>query len=354
MTMRYDRVALKATRTDDGFIRDAPILTRTGVFLYRNPDGSTRKEYRPPEAVFAADSLSAYQGIPITDGHPGKVTSKNARGAVLGSVMSPGRQDGDNLRGDVVIYDPAPIEAGKKELSVGYEVRLDEKPGVTPQGEAYDAVQTSIRPNHLALVFRGRAGNARLNLDAADEAASEPKEPTMADKDLATVRLDSGIEYPAAREVVNELERLRESVKTVQAEHDKQQARADAAEKQVKDAEEQQEKLRADAFAQAKARLELEAQATKAGVEFKANAKDREIQEAVIKQVRGDAALDDKSDAYVAAAFDLAIADGAQKRDNVATARKQMHQDTKDVRNDSAESARERYIRRLRGEKVEA
>ncbi|WP_236516365.1 DUF2213 domain-containing protein, partial [Escherichia coli] len=33
----------------------------------------------------------------------------------------------------------------------------------------FDAVQTKIRVNHVALVFRGRAGIAKLNLDSEQE-----------------------------------------------------------------------------------------------------------------------------------------------------------------------------------------
>lgn len=69
--MRYDHRAIQARRDDNGFIFDTPVLTRTGVFLYQLPDGTVRREYRPPEEVFNADSLRLYKGIPITDDHHG-------------------------------------------------------------------------------------------------------------------------------------------------------------------------------------------------------------------------------------------------------------------------------------------
>ena len=86
--IRYDRAEMKARRNEDGFIHDTPVLTRTGVFIYRNADGSERREYRPPDEVFAQDSLNAYKGIPITRGHPGKVTSSNAKNHTIGTVLS--------------------------------------------------------------------------------------------------------------------------------------------------------------------------------------------------------------------------------------------------------------------------
>ena len=33
MTMRYDRVPIKAQRTPEGYIKDTPVITRTGVFV---------------------------------------------------------------------------------------------------------------------------------------------------------------------------------------------------------------------------------------------------------------------------------------------------------------------------------
>ena len=49
---RFDTVALTAARTSEGFIRDAPIVGRTGILHYSNADGSDRYEYRPPEEAF--------------------------------------------------------------------------------------------------------------------------------------------------------------------------------------------------------------------------------------------------------------------------------------------------------------
>jgi len=62
------------------------------------------------------------------------------------------------LRGDAV------------EVSAGYEVDIVETPGVTPDGQAYDAIQRNIRCNHIALTRRGRAGpEVRLHLDKKEE-----------------------------------------------------------------------------------------------------------------------------------------------------------------------------------------
>lgn len=303
MAIRYDRAPIKAKRTDEGFIKDTPVLTRTGVFVYRNADGSERREYRPPEEVFKADSLALYAGIPITDGHPGKVTSANAANHTIGAVLTPARQDGDNLIADIVIHDVAAVNAGSKELSVGYELDLDETPGITPDGERYDAIQRNIKPNHLAIVRKGRAGNARLNMDGDEEAVINDGSVVM-----TKLRLDNGIEYDAAPEVIQAYNKLKQDQAETVAAKDKAEARADSAEADFKKLQAEQDKFKQDALTVARERLELEAVAKAHNVEFKQDSADREIKIGVIKAIRGDSLnMDGKSDDYVAAAFDMAI-----------------------------------------------
>ena len=325
MVMRYDRYTFKAVKDDHGFIRDTPVLTRTGVFVYWLPDGTKRREYRPPDEVFKVDSLSAFKGIPITDEHHGRITGNNAQGVVIGSVLSDGRQDGNNLIADVVIHNTTPIEQGKKELSVGYEVELDMTSGITEDGEPYDAIQRNIKPNHLAIVVKGRAGNARLNMDAADAVEYQKEDDAVTTENLTEIRLDSGISYKAAPEVVVEYNKLKQDVAQAVAEKDKEAARADTAEAKVKELEANQEKLKQDAFTQAKKRLELEAVAKSHNVEIKAGSTDRQLQEAVIKSVRGDGIdLNGRSDGYIEAAFDMAVADGVKRADAEAGQREAL------------------------------
>jgi hypothetical protein len=339
---RFDRVELKATTTVEGFIQDAPVLTRSGIFDYRGPDGRLRREYRPPEEVFHADSLASYRAKPITDGHPGLVNASNAKVHTVGTLLSEGRRDGDDARGDVVIYDTGPVAAGKKELSLGYTLDIDETPGEI-NGERYDAVQRNIRINHLALVPRGRAGNARLNLDAADADTTE-EEDTMT---MVKVRLDSGISYDAAPEIANALT-------AALADADTQRARADTAESNLKDAEANADKVRQDAAATVKARIKLEDAAAKVGAEFKQDASDTEIRSVVIKKVRGDGFdLSGKSEGYIEAAYDLAIAEKSQRQDAVSNQRQELSGNQPPggapaVRQD-AQSARERMIVRNSG-----
>lgn len=315
MAIRYDRAPIKATRTPEGFVQDSPILSRVGVFEYRQPDGTTRKEFRPPEEVFHADHLASIAGKPITNEHHGRITADNAAGKIIGATLSPGRADGENLIGDIVIHD-ATATASKRELSLGYTLDLDETPGEY-NGIRYDAVQRNLRVNHLALVSRGRAGNARLNLDAADAViVSTEDDDTMP---LIKIRLDSGIEYDASPEVAVALTAAQAAVKTEKdradaatVERDKLQAQVDGHAAALASAATQ---ARADAAA----RLKLEADASGLGVKFAQDAKDTDIRVAVIKHVRGDSVdLTGKSDAYIEASFDMALADGKKAAETAA------------------------------------
>lgn len=358
MATRFDRVELKARRTATGAIEDSPILTRSGVFEYRNPDGTTRLEYRPPEVVFAPESLAAYKNLAITNGHPGKVTSKNVQSVLLGTVTSEGRRDGDDLRSDVVIHATSPVDGeGNKELSVGYDVEIDETPGTTPKGERYDVKQTKIMPNHLAIVKKGRAGNARLNMDASED-ESEPETEPKKEAAMPKVRLGNGIEYDAAPEVIHALDKLRADSVKLEAERDTQKAAADKAAADLAAAKADIEKVRADSVVVAKARIELEGRAKALTVDFKADATDRQLREAIIGKVRNDGVdLTGKSDAYIEASYDLAIAQQGEHANNAASQREAIQGNAAAAtkRNDAADdggstAARDRYLAGLRGE----
>ena len=169
--IRLDNIPLsRAYFTDEGYLIDNPICTSTGIFEYQNPDGTIRRELRLPEEVFSEPSLASYEGKPVIITHDaGLITAENEPQAGIGTILSKGYRDGDYVRAKIVIHDTnAMKQAGLKELSLGYDLRLDETPGVW-RGQHYDAVQRDIRINHLALVRRARAGEtARLNIDSRD------------------------------------------------------------------------------------------------------------------------------------------------------------------------------------------
>lgn len=168
---RLDSIQLDKTYfTEEGYLIDHPIVTSVGIFEYTNPDGSTRRELRLPEDVFAPESLASYKGKPIIITHDaGYVSKDNVEDETIGTILSAGYQDGDNVRAEIIIHNTdAMKQSGLRELSLGYNLRLEETPGVW-EGQPYDAIQRDIVINHLALVGQARAGEqARLNIDARE------------------------------------------------------------------------------------------------------------------------------------------------------------------------------------------
>lgn len=159
-------------RTQQGGLVARAKLTRTGVFQYRQPDGSIRRELRHPDEVFDKDSLDSLAHATVTDDHPDKVTPHNWKQVAIGHVAGRPKKAGDFVAQDVHIQHDAAIDKAQKgklqEASCGYECAIDPTPG-TYDGEPYDAIQRRIRYNHVALgpPGWGRAGpEVRLHLDS--------------------------------------------------------------------------------------------------------------------------------------------------------------------------------------------
>lgn len=188
---RYDAIELrldKAERLDNGWLRVPATISRVGVFEYLTADGKVVREYRPPEEVLDAASIASFEAVPLTNDHPpARLDAANARVYSSGSVGSV-RAVGQQLDGTVLVTDAVTVSAtaaGKRQLSPGYTVVLDPTPGVTPDGQHYDAVQRRIRGNHVALVQDGRQGpTVALRMDSgAAMARSLAPEVTMDDTD---------------------------------------------------------------------------------------------------------------------------------------------------------------------------
>ena len=329
---RFDYIALPGgiKRTDEGFIEADPIVTRMGIFSYRGPGGTVRKEFRSDEVVFSEDALKSIRMIPITDNHPDDfVTPENASKLAIGMTGENARRDGDTVRVPIKITTQAGVEAvegGRLQLSLGYRCRVERKDGEF-NGEKYTHVQSNIICNHLALCDRARAGaQATLRLDTDDAAMVETglekselgKEKT---KMPGKVRLDSGIEYECPPEVeaaYNAVTKARtDAADALTAEtkaKDELQGKHDAL---VKEAEELKKVDNADAISKGvKARVALEAAVKPMLSEEDAKKidamSDSELRVAAIKA--SDEKFDGKdedgkarSDDYLAARFDAAV-----------------------------------------------
>ena len=336
---RYDNYSFKAIKTDEGFIKDSPIIGRTGILIYQNADGSTRREYRPPEEAFNTDSLASIRGKPITMGHHGLVTNETYnQSKPIGTVLSEGKQDGENIRADVVIYD---LNTDDRELSCGYQTELEETSGVTPSGEHYDAIQRNIVYNHLAIVPRGRAGhNARLNMDGEQILDMEVKE-------MSKIKLDNDIEYDVPAEVESAFKGMTEKADEQKKAFDELSAKHDSAmaeiEKLKSDAEKQEADFKAKFDEAVKTTIELRTIAQKHGIEKADEMGNEEIKKAVVMKVHPKLNLDGKSAEYIAVAFDLAKDTEVQHEDAMAEQRKAMggvaptHEDEMDLEKVKAE-----------------
>ena len=68
--LRFDSIPVDETYfTAEGYFIDHPIVTSTGIFEYKNRDGSIRRELRLPEEVFDPASLESYEGKPVIVTH---------------------------------------------------------------------------------------------------------------------------------------------------------------------------------------------------------------------------------------------------------------------------------------------
>lgn len=330
---RYDISRLSAStvqRTPQGGAKIPARLTRTGIFVYRNPDGSVRREFRSDTEVSKAQSLGTLQDAPVIEGHPDLVRPDNYRDLQRGHVSGLPSFDGHYVEAPLVVQDSetlAKIDAGDlAELSCGYTCDIDKTPG-TFDGQPYDCSQINISYNHVGLGPKnwGRAGSdVALRLDSStyvDEVNMkkiklDSKEFEVApelfealDKELDTVRKDCAAKVAAADTAAGTSagQALTEKTRADKAEADLAQVRADA-------------KALGDSFGAAvEARTTLVESAHKVlgnttpFVREDGTLKtDREIMVEVVTACKADFKADGRSDDYVRALFEHAVESGVR------------------------------------------
>lgn len=171
------------TTTSQGFLRVDGHAARAGIYEYPRADGSVQYELRPADEVHHPDSLASYESAPVTLEHPvdGEVNAENVRRHEVGHVEGVARADGDAVAVSLLVKDAKAIKAvkaGKRELSPGYKIRLDETSGFAPEYASprnptgrYHVIQRDIRVNHQAIVEKARGGDRmRLRMDSAEGA----------------------------------------------------------------------------------------------------------------------------------------------------------------------------------------
>jgi len=156
------RISPNQTKTPEGYLilHNVPIA-RTGTQEYLGSEIGVDAERvtvnRTDEEVFSAATIASFEGKPITNNHPTEDVRPDNIASYLRGVSSNVRRgtgnESDLLLSDLIIYDPnliSLIEAGKKEISCGYDCVY------APVDDQYE--QQQIRGNHIAVVESGRAG----------------------------------------------------------------------------------------------------------------------------------------------------------------------------------------------------
>lgn len=334
MAIRFDTLRVDASKIRKdarGFTRVDAIIAKPGVYEYTEPNGRKVREYLPPDEVARADSLASVQDAPVTNRHPKNMVDASTWGSVsIGHASGPATATPEGaLASLVVARGDAQAEIGKSliEVSRGVQVRIDETPGVTPEGERYDRVQRDIVYNHIALgpTGWGRQGaGVSLRLDSnGDEqfSAEQPMKYTdpktkivhefKTDSDLQAfldARADGKPPFPP---------------KKGEADEGDEDAEKKAAKKEAKDSKDRADALQAQldtriAAERASARAALETDARKVlGAEAKFDGvdatgapvplTDRAVRELVIKRLDSAADLAGKTDVYVESYYDHTI-----------------------------------------------
>ena len=354
-------------RTPQGFLRVPAYLTRVGVFSYKRADGTTVRELRPADEVFKDDSLATLSSAPVTDLHPTEMVGpQNVRKLRVGHVGEAVRKDGRLVAAHITVEDHEIIQKVEKgerrEISCGYRCRIDATPGVH-EGERYDVVQRDIVYNHAALGPRnwGRAGNdvclrvdsndapeegdeQVFRLDSADAVSatthSAPSErEDENDMDMVTIRVD-GIDCQVAKQSSQLIERAlkehtdaadsnKKALDTLQGKFDAQSAELDKVKKELT---ELKDPKRLDAAVSERTALLEQARRVLPAEEKLDGKTPRQVHELVLKKLDDKADFAGKSDEYVLARFDAAIAsvsaDGGGKDDKRSDALDRFRSDT--------------------------
>lgn len=324
----------KVTRTSQQFARVPANLTRTGVFTYTNADGTTRRELRLPEEVFAQDSLDSMRDAPLVWLHPAMVNPQNIKEHEIGHVSGTPKQDGQFVSGEVLIKRAdglAKVDSGEGlELSCGYKCHTEVRSG-TYQGEKFDCIQRGIVYNHVGMGPKGwgrAGGDVALRLDglcatidlSAETPESRDDSQEVIEPMPMKIRFD-GAEFEFGSEAhVNamqaKLDGQATALKTATSERDGLQAKLDSATadiiKLTADLTAANDPARIDAAVENRVKLVVSA-AKVLGADARFDGKtEREVKAAVIAKVKPAIKLDGKSDAYVDGMFDSCLDGAAQ------------------------------------------
>jgi len=326
--MMFDAVTVDASRarwTKDGYVVAEASVARTGVQLYTaaelgmdgDPDKVIRV-YRPPEEVFSKDAMASYAHRPVTVDHPGvMVDASNWKQYAKGQTGDEVVRDGDFVRVPLMLLDADAISEwknGRRELSMGYTMDLKIADGVTDDGQKYDAVQTNLRMNHLALVSRARGGSQlRLGDTKLEDRSMDVKLTTITVDGLSVETTDAGVQaiFKLNKELVDTRKVAEDSAvahAATLAAKDKELATKDAEIDLLKG------KVLSDANLDkmVKERADLISVAKQVADKDYTGMAANDIRKAAVVAQLGQAAVDGKSEEYITARFDILAEDANQ------------------------------------------
>jgi hypothetical protein len=353
---RYDVSTIQDYEfTDEGYLRVKARIARTGIQSYTDANGGIRLEYRPEEEVAADAALDSFREKCVTKEHPPVLLdASNTKDYAVGFTSADVSYSEGFVESTLTVTDKETIDeimrGNVREVSCGYKVDYSPEPGITPDGQHYDGIQKNIRGNHVAIVNRARGGaQVRLMLDSADAAVnvlipyqkgvimaaniafdgvSFEADPALAAA-ISAERDDAKGSYADMKrkyeDAMAEASKMKEEMDAMQKEMkgkcDSAEGRADALAEEVESLKaslEAAQLVNVDGLVEErialidKARTSLDSAFDFAGLSA------REIMEASIKVVRGDADLSERSDDYVTAMFDT-LAESAPRGDSAST-----------------------------------
>jgi hypothetical protein len=327
--------------TEEGYLKVRARIARTGIQSYTDASGGIRLEYRPEEEVASSEALDSFREKCLTREHPPVLLdASNTKDYAVGFTSADVSYSDGFVESTLTVTDKETIEeimrGNVREVSCGYKVEYVDQPGVTPDGQHYDGFQKNIRGNHVAIVKRARGGaKVRLMLDSADAAVTELtilNQETIMPANIAFDGVSFEADSALAAAVVAEREDAKASYADMKRKYDEMMSNASKMKEEM-DAMEKEMKGKCDSAEGRADALEQELEAAKAALEAAkqvnvdslveerialidkartsldsafdfAGKSAREIMEASIKTVRGDADLSERSDDYVTAMFD--------------------------------------------------
>jgi hypothetical protein len=158
-------------KTEDGFLRCTARILAERIMPYgiqefeEVPDGTPdpMRMYAPYDSISSKESLRSLEGCPVVTGDHNWLSPEVIKEFGVGSTAGTPRMDGPYVVCDLLITDPdaiAAIEDGTfGEISAAYLADSIFNPGEF-DGNPYDAKQTGIKYNHIAVIpfGNGRAG----------------------------------------------------------------------------------------------------------------------------------------------------------------------------------------------------